>query len=181
MSVLISHDLKFDVARIENELLDVNVAVSESFFGFAACSVKSLHQARVIMRGTHSAATAAGHRFYHHGITDFLRDLDRILVGRDDAVAAGGDRDARFARTSARGIFVAHRVHRARRRSDEFDAATFANFGEVRVLGKKTVTRMNRIDVANFGGAHDAIDFQITFRARRRADTDRFIGKLHVE
>ena len=40
---------------------------------------------------------------------------------------------------------------------------------------------MNRIDVADFGRAHDAIDLQITFRARRRADADRFIRQLHVQ
>ena len=80
-----------------------------------------------------------------------------------------------------RQIFIAHRPHRAGRRPDEIDIAALAYFGEVRVLGQKSVTGMNRVDIAHFGGAHDAIDFQITFRARRRANADRFIRQLHVE
>ena len=98
------------------------------------------------------------------GIADFLRDLERFLFRLDDAVAPGRDRHAGFARAGARGIFVAHRVHRARRRPDELDIAALADFGEVRVLGEKSVAGMNRIDVADFGRAHDAIDFQIAFR-----------------
>ena len=51
----------------------------------------------------------------------------------------------------------------------------------MRVLGEEPITGMNRIDIANLGCAHDAIDFQITFRARRRADADGFIRKLNVQ
>ena len=67
------------------------------------------------------------------------------------------------------------------RRTDEFDLAAFADFGEVRVLGQKSVAGMNRIDIAHLGRAHDAVDFQITFRAGRRADANRFIGQLDME
>ena len=49
------------------------------------------------------------------------------------------------------------------------------------VLGQKTVTGMNRIDVANLRRAHDAIDLQITLAARRRADADGFISELDME
>ena len=38
--VLIGHDLKFDVMRIDDQLLDVDLAVSESFLRFRARSVK---------------------------------------------------------------------------------------------------------------------------------------------
>ena len=51
----------------------------------------------------------------------------------------------------------------------------------MRVLREESVAGMNRIDVANLGCAHDAIDFQITFRAWRRANTDRFIRKLNMQ
>ena len=40
---------------------------------------------------------------------------------------------------------------------------------------------MNRIHVADFGGAHDAVDLEIALRARRRADANRLVGQLHVE
>ena len=63
----------------------------------------------------------------------------------------------------------------------KLNITALAYFGEVRVLGQKSVTGVNRIDIAHFGGAHDAIDFQITFRARRRANANRFIRQLDVE
>jgi hypothetical protein len=56
-----------------------------------------------------------------------------------------------------------------------------AYFGEVRVFGQKSVTGVNRVDISYFGRAHDAIDFQITFRAWRRANANRFIRQLDVE
>ena len=66
-------------------------------------------------------------------------------------------------------------------RPDELDFAALADLREMRVLGEKSVAGMDRIDVADFGRAHDAIDLQITIGARRRADADRFVGQLHME
>src|SRR5438046_9946565 len=51
----------------------------------------------------------------------------------------------------------------------------------MRILREEPITGMNRIDIANLGCAHDAIDFQITLGARRRADADGFIRKLNVQ
>jgi len=61
------------------------------------------------------------------------------------------------------------------------NVTALAYFGEVRVLGQKSVTRMNRVDIAHLGRAHDPINFQITFRAWRRANANRFIRQLDVE
>src|SRR5205823_876066 len=66
-------------------------------------------------------------------------------------------------------------------RADELDVAALADFSEVRVLGQKSVTGMNSIDIAHFRRTHNAIDFQITFRAGRGADADRFIRQLNME
>src|SRR5207247_11127997 len=48
-------------------------------------------------------------------------------------------------------------------------------------ISNKSINGMNRVDIAHFVGAHDAIDFQITFRARGRANANRFIRQLDVE
>ena len=133
------------------------------------------------MRRAHAASAAARDRFDHHRIADFLRDLERFLFVSTMPSLPGRDRHAGSCAPCARGILVAHRAHRAGRRPDELDVAALADFGEMRVLGQKSVAGMNRIDIAHFGGAHDAIDLQITFRARRRADADRFVRQLHVE
>ena len=182
MAMLIGHDLELDVMRINDQFLDVNIAVSESLFRFrrrargnAGTRLASLCAARIPRPPPPATALIMT------GIADFLGDFERLLLVFDDAVAPGRDRNARFARVGARRILVAHRVHRARRRADEFDFAALAHFREVRVLREKTVAGMDRIDIADFGRAHDAVDLQVTFRARRGADADRFIRQLHME
>src|SRR4029077_1935141 len=100
---------------------------------------------------------------------------------RNYAVASGRDGYTCSARKLPRQIFIAHRPHRTGRRPDEMNVTALAYFGEVRVLRQKSVTGMNRVDIAHLGSTHDAIDFQITFRARRRANANRFIRQLDVE
>src|SRR5438045_6306069 len=51
----------------------------------------------------------------------------------------------------------------------------------MRVLSEKSVAGMNRVNVADLGRAHDAIDSQIALKAGRRTDADRFISKLDVQ
>jgi hypothetical protein len=46
----------------------------------------------------------------------------------------------------------------------------------MRILGEKSVARMNRVNVADLGGTHNPIDPQITLKAGRRTDANRFIG-----
>ncbi len=56
VSMLVGHDLELDVVRIDDQLLDVNVAVPKSLFRFGARGVKRgseswLHCARRACRG----------------------------------------------------------------------------------------------------------------------------------
>ena len=158
-SMGVGHDLKLDMVRIDDELLDVDSGIPEGFLSFMARAMKASHEARLVVRDTHAATAPAGHRFNHHRITDFLRDLHRFLFVFDYSVAARSNRHAGFARIAPRRVLVPHRVHCLGWRPDEFDLAAIAHFGEVRVLRQKTVTGMNRIDIADLGRAHDAIDF----------------------
>ena len=180
-TMTIGDDLKLNVMRIHNQLLDIDVRISERFLRFHSRRVITIHQTRFVVRGAHPTTATARNGFDHHRVTNFLRDLRRFLVVGDNAIASGCHRDAGFASARARHVFVAHFLNHVRRRPNEFDFATLDHFGKVRVLGQKTVTRMDRIDVADLGRAHDALDFQITVRARRRADANRFVGKLHVQ
>src|SRR5450432_3077129 len=167
MTVAVGHDLKLNMARVNDQLLEVNFGVSESLFRLDARALKRLHQTYLVMRGAHSATAPAGNGIDHHRITDLSSDLDRFGLGLTDSVANGRNRHAAFPRTSARGILVTHQAHRRRRRPDELDLAALADLGEMRVLGQKSVARMNSIHVAHFRRAHDAIDLEITVGTRR--------------
>ncbi len=65
--------------------------------------------------------------------------------------------------------------------TDELDVAALADLGEMGVLGQKAVAGMDRIDIADFGRADDAIDLEITFLTGGFTDTDGLIRQLDVE
>src|SRR5947199_8437090 len=101
------------------------------------------------MGRAHSTATSTGDGLDHHRITDLLCDLCRFFVALDHAVAARSYWHAGIAGTGASHVFVAHSLDHVRRRPNEFDFATLGHFGEMRVLGQKSVAGMDRIDVAD--------------------------------
>ena len=158
VTVMISHNLKLDVMRIDDEFFDVYVPVPKSFLGFMTRPTKCRHQARFVVRHAHAAAATACCRFDHHRIADFLRNLNRILLRLHNSIASRRNRHTGFPRKSPSSVFVAHGLHCTRRGTDEFNIAALADFSEMRVLGEKSIARMDRIDVANLGRAHDAID-----------------------
>ena len=61
-------------------------------------------------------------------------------------------------------------------RADEFYIAVFADLGEGRRLGKKSVTGMDRVDVRDFGRADDRRNIEIALSGRWRPDADRLVG-----
>src|SRR6476659_3645051 len=181
VAMTIGHDLKFNVARIYEELLQVHLIVSKCFLGLMTRAVESGFKAWLIMRSAHSAAAAAARCLDHHRVTKLLCDFHRLFLCLNDSIAAGRYRHADFTRSRTSSVLVAHRLHRTRGRADELDIAAFADFHEMRILGEEPIARMNRVNIADLGRAHDPIDFQITFKAGRRTDTDRFIGELDVQ
>src|SRR5882757_1477185 len=135
----------------------------------------------LIMRSAHPAAAAAGSRLNHHRVTKLLCDFHRLILCLNDSIATGRYRYAGFACSRASSVLVAHRLHRTRGRADELDIAAFADLHEMRILGEEPIAGMNRVNIADLGGAHDPINFQITFKAGRRTDADRFISELDVQ
>src|SRR5438128_3245194 len=94
MPMHVCDDLEFDVMRIENQFFDVNRGVSKRFFRFCARTVKSLHEARLVMRRSHAVTSAAGHCLDHHWVTNLLGNLNCVLLAVDDAFASGRARYA---------------------------------------------------------------------------------------
>ncbi len=177
----IGHDLKFNVARIDDKLFQIHLIVSKCFLRLMTRAVEGGFKAWLIMRSAHPAAAAAGGRLDHHRVTKLLCDFHRLILCLNDSIAAGRYRHAGFARSRTSSVLVAHRLHRTRGRADELDIAAFADFHEMRILSEEPIAGMNRVNIADLGRAHDPIDFQITLKAGRRTDADRFIGELDVE
>ena len=132
------------------------------------------------MRHAHPASAAARHGLDHHRITDLFGDGQGILFLFNDAVRSRRYGHAGLFGERPADRLVGQRLHRTRAGTDEPDVATFADLGEVRVLGKKSVAGMDGIHVGDLCCADDAVNAQITFRRRRLADANRLVRHLHV-
>src|SRR4029434_10570167 len=135
-------------------------------------AVKSGFKAWLIMRSAHAAPAAAAGRLDHHRVAKLLCDFHRLIFCLNDSIAAGRYRHADFPRSRTSSVLVAHRLHRTRGGADELDVAAFADLHEMRILSEEPIAGMNRVNIADFGRAHDPIDSQITLKAGRRADAD---------
>ena len=113
MAALVGHDLKLDMVRIDDQLLDIHVAVPKSLLGLMTRAVKTVDKAGLIVGGAHSSPAPTSRGFDHDRITDFFRDPHRFHLCFDDFVASRCHRHAGFARTSARCVFISQGLHRA--------------------------------------------------------------------
>ena len=78
-------------------------------------------------------------------------------------------------------FFFAHQPDDIGSGPDELDVTGFANFREVGVFRKQAITGMNGIDIRDLGRADHRGNVEITLRQLRRSNTNRFIGKAHME
>ena len=180
-AVLVTKDLKFNVVRVNDKFLDVNRTVSKCLLGFHAGGVVSLHQTAFVAGNAHATTATTGDGFDHYWKTNFAGDAEGLGFGIDRAVATRRDRHTSLAGAVAGGIFVTHKANRLRRGTNKLDVATGANFGEVRVLRQKSISRVDRIGIANLRSADDAVDFEITFRTHSRPNANSLVGELHME
>ena len=65
-------------------------------------------------------------------------------------------------------------------RADELDVAASADLGEVGVLRKEAVAGVNRLDVADLGGADHAVDLEVAVGGFRGADAEGLVGGLQI-
>ena len=113
VAMAIGHDLKFNVARIDDELFQIHLIVSKCFLRLMTRAMESGFKTGLIMRGAHPAAAAAGGRLDHHRVTKLLCNSHRIFLRLNDAIAAGRYRHAGFSRSRTSSILIAHRLHRS--------------------------------------------------------------------
>ena len=168
------------MARILNELFDIDVGDAKRGRRFPGRLLQGAAELTVVVRLTDAAASASGRRLNEDGIPDLARARERLRFGLDKSVAAGHDRNAALFRHSARGVLIAEPFHRLDRRPDKLVAGIAAFFREMGVFGKETVTRMDRVDVGDFGRADNAVDFKIALVGARGPNTDGSVGELDV-
>src|SRR5262245_29130193 len=158
VAMAIGHDLKLNVPRIYDELLQVHLIVSKCFLRLMTRAVESGFKAWLIMGSAHPASAATAGRLNHHRVAEFPCDFHRFILCLNDSIAAWRYRHADFARSSTSSVLVAHGLHRAGRGPDELDVAALTDLHEMRVLSEKPIAGMNCVNIADLGRAHDPIN-----------------------
>ena len=177
----VGQDLEFNMAGAFDVFFDVDDRIGKRALRFRPGRVVALDEAGVVVRHPHPASAAAAGGLDDHGVADFPGDFQRFLLVLDGTVAAGHHGHTRLAHRLAGRDLVSHRADGRAGRADEFDVAVLTNLGEMRVFGEEPVTGVDRLHVAHFGGADNAVDLEIAFLAGSVADADGLVRQLNVE
>ena len=180
VSVLVGDDLHFDVPRMFDELLDVEIAAAERRLGLRLGLGNGRFERQIICRDAHSAPAAARRGFDQHGEADLLGNSDGFILVAHQAFTAGNRRDVGLLGEGARRVLVAEQFHCFLGRSDELDVTTAANVREVGVLCQKTVPGMDRLNVADFRGADDPVDAEVAVGRLGGTDAKCLVGRVQV-
>ena len=142
---LVGKNLKFDVSRRGDELLDQHARVAERGLPFALRALERVIEVGVPIDAMHALAAAAGHRLDQHRVADlvgFLLEKTGVLAR---TMIARQDRNAGLRHQRLGAVLEAHGADRFGRRTDEHDAGARAILGELRVLRQETVARMDAL------------------------------------
>src|SRR5690606_38966705 len=104
----VADELDLDVARLLDELLDVDAAVAEGRLGLRARGHELLLELGLVAGHAHAAAAAARARLDHDGVADVGGHARRLGHVADLAVGAGHDVDAGRLHGVLRHALVAH-------------------------------------------------------------------------
>src|SRR4051812_25388893 len=141
----IAQDLNLNVLRASDISFEKHFRPTEGRAGFALSFFEFACELFGLFHDAHSAPAAAEAGF------DDQREADSFRFGSyfgrlaERTVAARQRRHAGFLRELFRGRLVAEHLQQLGGRSDERDAMLLACAGELRILRKESVPRMNRI------------------------------------
>ena len=181
VAVFVAQHLDFDVARIDDKLLDEHAVVAKRRLRLRAGAGEALGDLGLGIGDAHALAAAAGGGLNHHWITNLFSDPDRLGLALNDAEMAWHSRHLGLGGGLLGFDLVAHGGNRRRLRPDEDDAGLFQRFGKRLTLGEKTVARMHRLGLGPACGLDDLVDDQIAFGRSRWPDQHRLVSHLDVQ
>ena len=171
IAVLITHDLHFDVLRVQDAFLDVDIFVAKGALCFRARFIISALEVFHAVDTAHAAAAAAVDGLDHDRQADALGeglDLSEVL---DGTVRARDHRDLRLLGLDARIDLIAEHLQVLDLRADEDDALFLTALCQLRILREEAVARMDGIDIVLLADADDVLDVEVGI--------DRFLALTH--
>src|SRR5579871_3238355 len=180
VALRVGQNLDFDMARLEEKLLHIDLIVAKGALGFGARSRKRERQVGLRHRHFHAAPAAAGRSLDEYGIADLACRPHGVVAVTDRAARSWNSGDPNRFHSLDRGDLVAHHPDVIGSRADEGNAVLLDDVGEFGVLGEESVTGMNRFGAGDLARGDDRRDVQVALRARGRTDANAFIGKAHM-
>ncbi len=179
LAVAVAEDLHFHMAGAGHEALDEDAAVGEKVFPHTLHRFKGVHQLLLVVAAAQADTAAAGGAFQHDRVTDPGGGTFRVVQALQQT-GARGQRHAGGFRQGAGFVLEAEAAQLVRGRADKLNAGFRAGFGEVRVLGQKSVAGDDALGAGVLGGLQNQLAAQITLGGGLAAQRHRFIGGADV-
>ncbi len=180
VAVGIGEHLDLDMARVDDGLLQDQLARAEGALGLVARAVDGVDEVGVAFDQPHAAAAAAGRGLDHHRQADLARLLLQGGVALVGALIARHAGHAGIDHAALGGGLVAHGGDGGRRRADEDQAGLLAGVGEGLVLRQEAVAGMDGVGARFVGRFEEAVDAEIALAHQRRPDPDGLVREGDV-
>src|SRR4051794_33712481 len=144
-AVMVAENLEFDVPRVLDVFLDVDVSNTKRSLGFPLGCLERLGELAGVADDAHSTAAAARDGLDDDGESEILRNLESLLLAVYRTIASRQNRHTRLFHRAAGAGLVTQQPDDIRRRSDELDVAGLADLREIRTLREKPVSGVDRV------------------------------------
>src|SRR5580692_860224 len=133
------------------------------------------------MHQAHSFAAASRCGFQHYRIANLLSHLLSVLGGLDSARSPRHKRHSGFFHFLPSPCLRSHHFHRGGTGANELHASIATRLRKLRILGKKSVSGMDRVRAASLRNVQDLIEVQIGFRRCCRPDVVGLVGLANMQ
>src|SRR5580704_9870419 len=179
IAVLVSQNLKLDVARMLHVLLHVQIAVAKSSRGFLLGLPIERGESLLIAHNAHAPASSAGRRLDDDREAHLPRPIASLILRGYNPVRSRQNRHAVPLHRCTCFFFFSHQADDLGRRPDELQSTGFADLGKVRVFREQSVARMDGVGIRDLGRADHGRNIEIAVRQLWRSNADRLVGESH--
>ncbi len=179
-ALAVAQHLDFDVARLLEIFLEVNVTIAKSRLGLRRGGGHGEFQIGLSAGNLHAAPAAASGGLDDHRIANVLGDQFGFANLRNSTLRTGNHRNTQCLGCTLGLDLVAHHPDVLGAGPDELDPVLVKDLGEFGVLRQKSVTRMDGICPGDFAGRDDRRNVEIAVARRRRANAHALVGETHM-
>ena len=179
-AVRVGHHLDLDVPRILDVLLDVDRAVAKPGLALALGGLEQTLGIASLVHNLETATTTTSRGLEGYRPAVLLAQLDDADGVRDLLGRARHDRHTSIGHQDARVDLRAHRIDRARRRTNPDQASLLDRSRKRSALGKKAVARMDRLRTRARGRVDQLGDIEVALARRGGAKQHGLVGVAHV-